>query len=98
MRNMSSATAEETMTRMASSVKEETVPPRTIPAVPIADPNNASPEGRPTTINSTRMTCTMATPRISAWSSAESAITCAMEPGLAPSKADSASHPCTQRR
>ena len=49
-------------------------------------------------ISSTRITCTIATPRTSALNSADSAMTCAIAPGAAPRKAESQSQPCTKRR
>ena len=62
------------------------------------EPASASPAGSPITISSTRITCTTAMPRMSALNSADSAITCAIDPGLAPSSAESGSQPCTNRR
>ena len=49
-------------------------------------------------ISSTRITCTIATPRRSALNSAESATTCAIAPGDAPRKAEAQSQPWTNRR
>ena len=46
----------------------------------------------------TRMVCTMAMARRSALYSADSTITCASAPGLAPNSADCASQPWTKRR
>ena len=44
------------------------------------------------------MVCTIATAGRSAPSSVESAITCVIEPGLAPINAESGSQRCTRRR
>ena len=88
----------DTATRIASSTSEEPVAARVDTTGSTVDPNSASPAGRPSTISSTRITCTIAIPRTSAPNSADSAMTCAIEPGLAPSNADSGSQPCTRRR
>ena len=86
------------VTSATSSTNEVSDTPRVETTGSTVEPNSASPAGKPSTINSTRITCTMAIPRTSALNSAESAITCAIEPGLAPSNADSGSQPCTARR
>ena len=97
VRATTTAMAVETVTRIASSASD--APGAVTRATgPTVDPNSASPAGSPSTISSTRMVCTIAIPRRSAPSSAASASTCAIEPGLAPSTADSGSHPCTKRR
>jgi hypothetical protein len=52
----------------------------------------------PIVSSTTRMVWTMAMPRTSARYSADSAITCARPPGLAPSSADCRSQPCAKRK
>ena len=95
---MASATTVDTVTRITSSDNEESETPRVDTTGSTVEPNSARPAGKPSTIKSTRITCTMAIPRTSALNSADSAITCAIEPGLAPSNADNGSQPCTTRR
>ena len=95
---MASATSVDTVTRVTSSSNDDSDTPRVDTTGSTVEPNSASPAGKPSTIKSTRITCTIAIPRTSASNSAESAITCAIEPGLAPSNADSGSQPCTKRR
>jgi hypothetical protein len=63
-----------------------------------ASPNSANPPGRPSVMNSTRIACTMAMPRELQPNSADNAKACAIDPGLAPSNADSMSQRCTRRR
>jgi hypothetical protein len=93
------ASAVDTATRIASSASDE--PPAgsgaPITAAP-ARPNSARLPGRPIMISSTRITCTIATPRTSDLNSAASATTCAIAPGDAPRKAEGQSQPWTKRR
>src|SRR6516162_9309560 len=96
MYSMASAERPDAVRRIASSTSEGSVAPRVDTTGSTVEPNSASPAGRPSTINSTRITCTIA--RTSASNSADSAITCAIEPGLAPSNADKRSQPCAKRR
>ena len=98
IRSMARADSVETATSTASSASEAAAAARVTTTGSTVDPNNARPAGRPSTISSTRITCTIAIPRRSAPNSADSAITCAIDPGLAPSKAESESQPCTKRR
>ena len=98
MRSMASAEKLDTARRIASSTSEGSVAPRVDTTGSTVEPNSASPAGRPSTIKSTRITCTIAIPRTSAPNSADNAITCAIEPGLAPSNADKPSQPCAKRR
>ena len=58
-------------------------------------PNSDSPDGMPTVSATTRSVCTMAMARMSALYSADSTMTCASAPGLAPNSADSRSQPWT---
>src|SRR5215467_492211 len=88
MYSMASAERPDAVRRIASSTSEGSVAPRVDTTGSTVEPNSASPAGRPSTINSTRITCTIAIPRTSASNSADSAITCAIEPGLAPTNAD----------
>ena len=94
-----SASAVDTTTRTTSSTSDE--PPAGSGApitAPAASPNSARLPGSPIMISSTRITCTIATPRRSALNSAESATTCAIAPGDAPKKAEAQSQPWTKRR
>jgi hypothetical protein len=93
------AVAQDTAMRSAISGGDEPPGgPRITGSAGATSPNSASPAGIPVVSSSTRMVCTIAIAGRSAPSSVESAMTCVIEPGLAPSKAESRSQPCTMRR
>ena len=91
------AAAPDTTTTIAISVIEE---PPAAPRISGIDgatsPNSAKPPGIPVVRRRMLVVCTMAMAGKLPRSSVEGAITCAIEPGLAPSNADSRSQLCTR--
>ena len=63
MRNIIRAARLETAMRIASSASEDSTTPRVDSTGSTVRPNSASPAGKPSTISSTRITCTIAMPR-----------------------------------
>ena len=97
--SITSASAVDTPTSTANSASEPaSTATRADGGALAANPNSASAAGSPTSTTSTRVVCTIATPRMLALKSAASVIACAKAPGLAPRNAESGSKPCTNRR